>query len=513
MAARQAFQFLAIFALLTAVAVLPGVASGQNSGSVTPPYQDLWANGSQQGSSDTTCTTGLYFYNCVGAYTSTGQADSGVQVSGAADTQSSQVLFDQNQGHGVSLSSGGSAVTMGTLVSANGYVYSDGVYSQGCGCWSGQARLYVFWSLNYYNPSCPCYQTETYNQIIWDTTNPNEGSAPVSGYVMYPLTVTGAPAGTVGGGAETWVQVSTGTSYSWFSSQLSQYFSSSYYLNIPEIEAASWTVSLTASNTHPNIGQSVTLTASATADVGSFGLYLNIYDQTAGSVVASCSSGSSCSASVSEPTAQTHTYIACVDKYQSCSSTGLAASSGTVSVTWGSGGSNPSISITQSGSTLTWHISGLTPSGSFTVSESTSQGFNDQFGPYTASSSGTDSRSFNYGGGTPGDVVTLKVTDVSTGKTAQTSYTVQSSGGSLSIYITQSGTTLDWHISGLTVGGSSWTVSESTSQGFDDNFGPYSASSSTDSRAFNYGGGTSGDVVTLTVTQGSNSARTSYTVQ
>jgi hypothetical protein len=179
-----------------------------------------------------------------------------------------------------------------------------------------------------------------------------------------------------------------------------------------------------------------------------------------------------------------------------------------VSVTWGT---PLSISITQSGTTLTWHISGLTPSGAFTVSETTSQGFTDTF-QYTASSTGTDSRAFNYGGGTPGDVVTLKVTDSSTGRQASTSYTVQSV---LSISISQSGTTLSWSISGLTPSGS-FTVSESTSQGFTDHFGPYTASSTgTDSRAFNYGGGTAGDVVTLTVTDSTTgeTATTQYTVQ
>lgn len=504
---RKEFQFFALLALFAFMSVLPGLVVGQSSGSVTPPYQD--------GTSQSVCTTGLYFYNCVQASTSNGEADSGVQISGASDTQSSTVLFDQNQGDGVSLSSDGSAVSMATYVTANGYVYSDGVYSQSCGCWSGEAKLYVYFSYNYYNPSCPCYQTVTYPVAIWDTTNPNQGSAPISGTnVRYTLIVPSAPAATVGGGAETWAQVSTGTSYSWFTPQESQIFGSSYYLSIPEIAAAGWTVGLTASNTNPTVGQSVTLDASASADVSNWPYYLNIYDQTTGSLIASCSSGTSCSVSVSQSTVQTHAYIACVDEYQSCSSGGLVASSSSVTVAWGSGSSNPSISITQSGSTLTWHISGLIPSGSFTVSESTSQGFTDSFGPYTASSSGTDSRAFNYGGGTPGDVITLTVTDSSSGKTASTSYTLQSSSA-LAISITQSGSTLYWNISGLTPSGS-FTVSESTSQGFTDNFGPYTASSSgTDSRAFNYGGGTVGDVVTLTVTDSStgHTASTSYTVQ
>jgi hypothetical protein len=123
-------------------------------------------------------TTGLNLYDCAGAYASTGQADSGVEASGTADAQSSRVVFDQNQGHGVSLSSGGSAVTMGTLVSANGHTSPAGVYSKSYGCWSGRARPYAFWSLNHCDLPCHCYRTETFQQIIWDKTNPNEGSGP-----------------------------------------------------------------------------------------------------------------------------------------------------------------------------------------------------------------------------------------------------------------------------------------------------------------------------------------------
>lgn len=278
------------------------------------------------------------------------------------------------------------------------------------------------------------------------------------------------------------------------------------------VNANSWSITLTASSTSLQVGQTVTLTATANQgfSAGS-GYYINIWDQTAGSYTI-CNSGPSCPAAESQSSPTTHTFEACVDTSSGTCSGALATSS-KVSVTWSSSTANPSISITQSGTTLYWHISGLTPSGSFTVSESTSQGFTDSFGPYTASSSGTDTRAFNYGGGTSGDVVSLTVTDSSSGKTASTSYTVQSSS-SLTISITQSGSTLYWHISGLTPSGS-FTVSESTSQGFTDSFGPYTASSSgTDSRAFNYGGGTSGDVIHLTVTDSStgNTASTSYTI-
>lgn len=100
--------------------------------------------------------------------------------------------------------------------------------------------------------------------------------------------------------------------------------------------------------------------------------------------------------------------------------------SGTI-VALGGGGTHPtlSISISQSGTTLLWSIRGLTANGGFTVREVTSQGFSDSFG-YTASPNGTDSRVFKYGGGAPGDIIVLTVTDLGTGSHASTSYSLQS---------------------------------------------------------------------------------------
>jgi hypothetical protein len=171
--------------------------------------------------------------------------------------------------------------------------------------------------------------------------------------------------------------------------------------------------------------------------------------------------------------------------------------------------SAPFVYITQSGSTLTWYISGLTPSARFTVSESTSQGFTDSFA-YTSSSSGTDSRAFNYGGGTAGDVVTLSVVDTTSGRTATTSYTVQST---LAISVTQtSGQYPVWHISGLTQNGP-FTVTEKVGS-TQYNSWAYTASGTTDSRAFNPNGVPVGTTITLTVkdTDSGKSVPTTWTL-
>jgi len=160
----------------------------------------------------------------------------------------------------------------------------------------------------------------------------------------------------------------------------------------------------------------------------------------------------------------------------------------------------PYIYVTQSGTALTWHINGLTPNSRFIVNEQTSQNFNDNWS-YTSSSTGTDSRAFNYGGGTPGDVITLSVTDTASGQAATIKYTVLSSGGGggsgPSISVTQtSGQYPVWHISGITPDGQ-FSVTEA---GGGSNYWVYTASSSgTDSRSFNPNGAPVGSTITLTV--------------
>lgn len=78
-----------------------------------------------------------------------------------------------------------------------------------------------------------------------------------------------------------------------------------------------WSVNVTAS---PQIlwpTQYSTLTATANADVGPTPYYISIYDETAGNYVAICASGTSCSASVTQPTATVHSYAAYVASYPS----------------------------------------------------------------------------------------------------------------------------------------------------------------------------------------------------
>lgn len=497
-------------------------ARAANSGYVVPPYSDMSLS-----SRNNTCTTtwdSNFFpkgYYCVAGQASKGLADTGENADptgpDTVTSYSGSVLFDQNQNDGVPLSSGGT-ISMATDMKLSGIVsanYACTIQPPSC---SADAALNVVWSYIWYNSGCPCYQTVTFTGNLWDVNKQNGGTSYSCANCQYVLAIKNAPAKWVGGGISTSAWADSGYSaYSYFTSQDPQgLFGTSYYAYITEIQAASWSISLTASDTSPAVGQSVTLSASTSTDVSSWSYFINIFDQTSGTLVGVCSSGTLCSASVSQSSATTHTYMACVGNFGSCSSSSAVVTSSTVSVTWGSSGGSGGlkISISQSGTTLTWSISGLTPSGSFTVSETTSQGFNDGFGPYTASSTGTDSRSFNYGGGTAGDVVTLTVTDSTTTGTATTSYTVQSSSPSLSISITQSGSALTWHISGLTPSGS-FMVHETTSQGFTDDFQYTASSSGTDSRSFNYGGGTSGDVITLTVTDVTTGkqATTQYTLK
>lgn len=96
-----------------------------------------------------------------------------------------------------------------------------------------------------------------------------------------------------------------------------------------------WTVSLSASSTYLWPTQYSTLTATANADVGPTPYYLSIYDFTAASYVAICASGTTCSASVTQPNAATHTYQAYVSSYPSGNPpANVQASSSYVSVTW-----------------------------------------------------------------------------------------------------------------------------------------------------------------------------------
>jgi hypothetical protein len=97
----------------------------------------------------------------------------------------------------------------------------------------------------------------------------------------------------------------------------------------------SWSVSLTAS---PNLlwpAQYSSLTATANADVGPTPYYLRIYDVTAGAYVATCATGTTCSAPVTQPAPATHYYVAVVSYASSgYPPAGEQAVSGEIGVVW-----------------------------------------------------------------------------------------------------------------------------------------------------------------------------------
>lgn len=99
--------------------------------------------------------------------------------------------------------------------------------------------------------------------------------------------------------------------------------------------AVAWTASLGASSTSLWPTQYSTLTATTNQDVGPTPYYLSIYDTSAGTNVAICGTGTTCSASVTQATATTHSYVAYVSYYPSVHPpSNIQATSSTVSVNW-----------------------------------------------------------------------------------------------------------------------------------------------------------------------------------
>ena len=72
-----------------------------------------------------------------------------------------------------------------------------------------------------------------------------------------------------------------------------------------------------ASATTLPTGSAVTLTATTSCDIGTGTYWIQIFDATTGTLVGSCGSGTSCSATVSQNTASIHDYIAVIDTYGS----------------------------------------------------------------------------------------------------------------------------------------------------------------------------------------------------
>ncbi|MDO8674115.1 MAG: C39 family peptidase [Dehalococcoidia bacterium] len=98
---------------------------------------------------------------------------------------------------------------------------------------------------------------------------------------------------------------------------------------ITPVSESELSLSLSASRTSPQSGQSVTLTARANNDVEATQSGFYIYDTTADKIVATCPNGTTCTASVTET--DTHAYVAGVGDF---AGTGIEAQSSNVLVTW-----------------------------------------------------------------------------------------------------------------------------------------------------------------------------------
>ncbi|MFH0890365.1 MAG: hypothetical protein V1836_04495, partial [Candidatus Aenigmatarchaeota archaeon] len=101
------------------------------------------------------------------------------------------------------------------------------------------------------------------------------------------------------------------------------------------------TVSISAGSTSLETGSSTTLTATASQTVTDTLYYIKIYEGT--TQLTSCTSGSTCSVSVSSSTAITRTFVA---KVTGAGGTPVLATSSTVSVTWTAPACTPSWSCT-----------------------------------------------------------------------------------------------------------------------------------------------------------------------
>jgi hypothetical protein len=105
-----------------------------------------------------------------------------------------------------------------------------------------------------------------------------------------------------------------------------------------------WTATLSTSNSNPLPTGSATLTATSNHTVTGSPYVIGIYDLNTGALVTSCSSGSTCSTSVSQVLPSTHTYIAYVSEAGSTvTPPNVQAISNTAPVTWGVGGATPSL--------------------------------------------------------------------------------------------------------------------------------------------------------------------------
>jgi hypothetical protein len=316
------------------------VAEASNSGSAAPPYKDMTYNEPN----NNYCEFYYYDLQWPAGYTCTeGSTTSGLSATGeyadptGPDTFSSfdeYVYFDQYYGNGVALSNGGT-VSMATYGTFHGYV--GGTWACASGTCSGDAGVEVVWT---YTMSSG--QVQYFFRTDFSIDQNGQSAAVNCSNCQFGLVATNVPASvSVGGGIYTYAWSDSGyNTWAWFTPQdpLS-YFGTSYYAYTPQILGASWSVTLSASNLSPSVGTPVTLTAATSANVAPWYYYINIFDQTTGTLLTSCSSGTSCSTTVSQSVPTTHTYMACVSWQGTCAGPPYAPGlkSNLISVTWGSG--------------------------------------------------------------------------------------------------------------------------------------------------------------------------------
>lgn len=103
---------------------------------------------------------------------------------------------------------------------------------------------------------------------------------------------------------------------------------------LPEL-VAGWSVSISDSNAYLGIGKTVTLTATSNQDVGPTVYYIEIYNQTSGALLNACGTGTSCTATFANNSANQQGFVAYVAGYSvKTPPPTVAAVSGTAYTTW-----------------------------------------------------------------------------------------------------------------------------------------------------------------------------------
>jgi hypothetical protein len=151
---------------------------------------------------------------------------------------------------------------------------------------------------------------------------------------------TGGAVAICGSGTTCSTSVSQGSPTThWYRAYIANYSSSNPPSGIQATSnyvSVTWlSVSLGANTRWVPPGAGVTLTVYANTDVGPTPWYLEIFDQSTGGAVAICASGSSCSVSVSQSYATTHSYVGYASGYGTSNPPpSVQATSNSVAVTW-----------------------------------------------------------------------------------------------------------------------------------------------------------------------------------